>query len=184
MPQEPTRRGPRPFHRSVADAKATYPAEFWIRCAESANGYANAAVDPGDGPEQARIASRAELAKRKGAGEDGANCSVLSGGRGIQLTSSWDSSARPSRSPAYRWSAILRDPAASLGIVEPYEGASRDAQAQSGLWPNDKILKSAIVVTKTVTDASSAGAALVHVRRTLHLFLGNAIAAQTCLRHS
>jgi len=161
-------------------------AEFWIRCAESANGECVTRLSiQGDGPEQARIASRAELAKkdwRRARMALTAASGAAAGGYSIDFLM-----GQQRQTVEIAGISLERYPAgttaASLGIVEPYEGASPDAAWRKAAAERiDKIRKAPIVVTVTDASGQPVAGGQVHVRMTRHLFpWGTAIAAQTLL---
>lgn len=161
-------------------------AEFWIRCVESASGECVTRLSiQGNGPEQTRIAARAELAKRdwrKARTALTAASEAAAGGYSIDFLM-----GQQRQTVEIAGISLKLYPAgttaASLGITEPYEGASEDAAWRKAAAERiERIRKAPISVLVLDGSGMPIAGAQVHVKMTRHLFpWGTAIAAQMLL---
>jgi GH35 family endo-1,4-beta-xylanase len=161
-------------------------AEYWIRCVEgSADTCAVRLAILGDGPDQPRIAGRAELGRKAWR-------------KARALLTAADSAAPNAYTVNFTYGhqkqvveiagiSLKRYPAgtapSAFGIAHPYEGAEPDAAWRKAADKRiDQIRKAPVTVTVTGPDGKPAAGAQVRVRMTRHAFpWGTAISAATLL---
>lgn len=161
-------------------------AEYWIRCVEGvANECAVRLSIQGDGPDQTRIASRAEIGRQSwrraralltAANAASANEYTIDFTFGHQKQVVELAAISLKRFPA-------GTPAASFGIADPYAGALPYAAWRKAAAERiDRIRKAPMTITVTGPDGKPAAGAQVRVRMTRHAFpWGTAISAAALL---